>query len=252
MGLPWWLRQWRNCWGCRRPRFDLWVGKIPWKRAWHPSILAWRITCTWSLLFQPGTLMSKTHIVSGMLLFKKPQYKQVKWLDFVWSNMWLSLVWHCWGWNHVAPLPLFIIYMCPLRHMSCLCPCLCSLFGSIKFWWKAPSGLDLILHPRAAVAGVQPSCKRCCYVLATAAAAGENTPIGKWADLTSILRMMSNLGPGTWSSDLCWGPLGHDGGVCTCAFTCMRWKWPSCWSGQASQGVIIKLNKKEECHLLWT
>lgn len=121
---------------------------------------------------------------------------------------------------------------------------LCSLSGSIKFWWKAPSDLDLILHPRAAVAGVQPSCKRCCYVLATAAAAGENTPMGKRAQLTSILRMMSNLGPSTRSSDLCWGPLGHDGGVCTCAFTCMGRKWPSCWSGQASQGVIIKLKRK--------
>ena len=136
--------------------------------------------------------------------------------------MWLFLVWHCWGWNHVAPLSLFITYMCPLRLQQR--PCLCSPFGSIKFWWKAPSGLDLILHPRAAVAGVQPSCKRCCYMLATAAAVGESTPIGKRAQLTSILWMMSNLGPSTWSSDLCRGPLGHDGGACTCAFTCMGWR----------------------------
>ena len=26
LGLPWWLLQ------CRRPGFDLWVGKIPWRR----------------------------------------------------------------------------------------------------------------------------------------------------------------------------------------------------------------------------
>ena len=51
-------------------------------------------------------------------------------------------------------------------------------------------------------------------MLATAAAVGESTPIGKRAQLTSILWMMSNLGPSTWSSDLCRGPLGHDGGVC--------------------------------------
>ena len=31
-GLPWWLRWWRICLQCRRPRFDLWVRKIPWRR----------------------------------------------------------------------------------------------------------------------------------------------------------------------------------------------------------------------------
>ena len=30
-GLPWWLLQ------CRRPGFDPWVGKIPWRRAWQPT-----------------------------------------------------------------------------------------------------------------------------------------------------------------------------------------------------------------------
>ena len=24
---------------CRRPRFDLWLGKIPWRREWHPTPL---------------------------------------------------------------------------------------------------------------------------------------------------------------------------------------------------------------------
>ena len=36
-GLPWWLRQWRICPQCRRPRFDPHVGKIPWRRAWLPT-----------------------------------------------------------------------------------------------------------------------------------------------------------------------------------------------------------------------
>ena len=31
-GLSWWLRQWKICLQCRRPRFDLWVRKIPWRR----------------------------------------------------------------------------------------------------------------------------------------------------------------------------------------------------------------------------
>ena len=39
MGILWWPR-----WGkkkihlqCRRPGFDPWVGKIPWRRKWHPT-----------------------------------------------------------------------------------------------------------------------------------------------------------------------------------------------------------------------
>ena len=34
-GLHWWLRWYRICLQCRRPRFNPWVGKIPWRRAWH-------------------------------------------------------------------------------------------------------------------------------------------------------------------------------------------------------------------------
>ena len=36
-GLPWWLQWWRIHLQCRRPGFDPWVGKIPWRRAWQPS-----------------------------------------------------------------------------------------------------------------------------------------------------------------------------------------------------------------------
>ena len=32
MGLPWWLRCWRILLQCKRPGFDPWVGKIPWRR----------------------------------------------------------------------------------------------------------------------------------------------------------------------------------------------------------------------------
>ena len=35
--IPWWLRQWRISLQCRRPRFDPWVGKIPWRRKWQPT-----------------------------------------------------------------------------------------------------------------------------------------------------------------------------------------------------------------------
>ena len=32
--LPWWLRQWSVCLQCRRPRFNPWVRKMPWRRKW--------------------------------------------------------------------------------------------------------------------------------------------------------------------------------------------------------------------------
>ena len=36
-GLPWWLRQSRICLQCRRPSFDPWVRKIPWRGEWLPT-----------------------------------------------------------------------------------------------------------------------------------------------------------------------------------------------------------------------
>ena len=35
--LPWWLRRKRVCLQWGRPRFNPWVGKIPWGRKWQPS-----------------------------------------------------------------------------------------------------------------------------------------------------------------------------------------------------------------------
>ena len=37
LGLPRWLRQQRICLQCRRPRFNPWVGKIPWRREGLPT-----------------------------------------------------------------------------------------------------------------------------------------------------------------------------------------------------------------------
>ena len=36
-GLPLWFRQWRICLQCRRPRFNHWVSKSPWRREWQPT-----------------------------------------------------------------------------------------------------------------------------------------------------------------------------------------------------------------------
>ena len=36
-GLPWWLRWERICLQCRRPGFNPWFRKIPWRREWLPT-----------------------------------------------------------------------------------------------------------------------------------------------------------------------------------------------------------------------
>ena len=36
-GLPWWLSGKESACQCRRCGFDPWVGKIPWRRKWHPA-----------------------------------------------------------------------------------------------------------------------------------------------------------------------------------------------------------------------
>ena len=35
--MIWWLRQYSICLQCGRPRFNPWVGKIPWRRKWQPT-----------------------------------------------------------------------------------------------------------------------------------------------------------------------------------------------------------------------
>ena len=34
--FPWWPRRKSICLQCGRPRFNFWVGKIPWRRQWQP------------------------------------------------------------------------------------------------------------------------------------------------------------------------------------------------------------------------
>ena len=37
LSSSWWLIWQRICLQCRRPGFDPWVGKIPWRREWQPT-----------------------------------------------------------------------------------------------------------------------------------------------------------------------------------------------------------------------
>ena len=41
LGLPLWLSWLRICLQCRRPGFDPWVGKIPWRRKRLPTPVFW-------------------------------------------------------------------------------------------------------------------------------------------------------------------------------------------------------------------
>ena len=38
-GLPWWLSVRESTCQCRRHGFDPWVGKIPWRRKWQPTLV---------------------------------------------------------------------------------------------------------------------------------------------------------------------------------------------------------------------
>ena len=38
-GLPWWLSGKKSACQCWRPGFSPWVGKIPWRRAWQPTLV---------------------------------------------------------------------------------------------------------------------------------------------------------------------------------------------------------------------
>ena len=37
MGLPRWFSGKESAYQCKRHRFNPWVRKIPWRRAWHPT-----------------------------------------------------------------------------------------------------------------------------------------------------------------------------------------------------------------------
>ena len=51
-GFSWWLRQQRICLQCRRPGFDPWVSKVPWRKEWQPTPV-----------FLPGELHAQRSLV---------------------------------------------------------------------------------------------------------------------------------------------------------------------------------------------
>ena len=56
MGASLVVQQWRICLQCRRHRFDPWVRKIPWRRAWQPTPVSLPGEAPWTE--EPGGLQS--------------------------------------------------------------------------------------------------------------------------------------------------------------------------------------------------
>ena len=86
-GLPWWLRWYSICLQCRRPRFDPWVGKIPWRRKWQPTPV-----------FLPGKSHGRWSLV-GYCSWSRKGLDTTEWLHFhsLYGNRWVlhtsSLTW---------------------------------------------------------------------------------------------------------------------------------------------------------------
>ena len=75
--LPWWLRGSSVCLKCGRPRFDPWVGKIPWRRKWQPT---------------PVLLPGKFHgqrILVGYSPWGRKESNMTEWLHF--HYLWILL-----------------------------------------------------------------------------------------------------------------------------------------------------------------
>ena len=70
--FPWWLRQWKICLQCKRPGFDPWIGKIPWRRERlrTPSILAWRIP--WTTVYGLSESLAQVGHNWATLTFRAP------------------------------------------------------------------------------------------------------------------------------------------------------------------------------------
>ena len=66
--LPWWLRRKRICLQYGRLGFDLWVGKIPWRRKWQPTSV-----------FLPGEFHGQ-RILGGYSLWGHKEAHTTEWL----------------------------------------------------------------------------------------------------------------------------------------------------------------------------
>ena len=94
-----WLRQWRLCLKCRISGFSPWVGKIPWRRVWHPT---------------PVFLTRESH-GQGSLVGHSPSGRQesntVEVTEPACTYCWN---WHAFGDSHpqdIKPLASFLLFL---------------------------------------------------------------------------------------------------------------------------------------------
>ena len=78
IGLLWWLRWWNVCLQCRRPRFNPWVRKIPWRRKWQPTPV-----------FLPGKFHEPRRLV-GYSPWGHKESDMTEQLHFHFSRLWFS------------------------------------------------------------------------------------------------------------------------------------------------------------------
>ena len=75
--------QWRIHLQCRRPRFHLWVGKIPWRREWLPT-----------LVFVPGELHGQRSLV-GYSPWGHKESDTAEWLTHCHNTPHIFIFLHC-------------------------------------------------------------------------------------------------------------------------------------------------------------
>ena len=77
---PWWLRWQSICLRCRRPRFDPWVGKIPWRRKWQST---------------PVLLPGKSHGQRSLVGYSPWGRKESDTTERLHFPFTLNILWHC-------------------------------------------------------------------------------------------------------------------------------------------------------------
>ena len=120
----WWLRQWKICLQCRRPWFDPWVRKMPWRRErpLTPVLLPGEFRGERSLVGHTvhGVAKNRTRLGDSHSLPCSPSYPTV-------SNL---------GVQHLL-----------VSDFSCLCFSLFRLFLNFSLLHRLASTLALVLSP---------------------------------------------------------------------------------------------------------
>ena len=109
-GLPWWLSSKESTCQCRRS-FDSWVGKIPWRRKWQPTLVfllgksygqrSLVGYSPWSCKRVRHKLEAKEHTVSsGPNLLGPVPLAHILYMILVLQNI-------CTGWNVTNRIPQF-------------------------------------------------------------------------------------------------------------------------------------------------